>query len=203
MSDVQPDDRPSDDISTVLSNSNSSSATSAETSSPKPTTVRSTSSSTERSHSTSDSKPSRTPKQLAAFERMRANRNEKRKLGAQPDTSESSKDRQRSIEEASAMFMDMRRREKETKKELKWEALLDKRMHEFEDRLVGLFNEPVEQYVEKRRRKSAPPPSPVEIPTPKDIDPVMEEEPDKIELKEQPKQRYVSKSSPFAASRRK
>ena len=64
--------------------------------------------------SSSVSKPQkfeRTSKQLAAFEKMRTVRAEKRKLGAQQK--EVPRENQKSMEEAAAMFMAMRKKEKE------------------------------------------------------------------------------------------
>jgi hypothetical protein len=118
-------------------------------------------------------KKERTPKQIAAFERMREKRQEQRRLGQQgvpipkvateatPAPSDLDKEEKvnerKSIEQAAAMFMEMRRREKENKKELSWEKQLNevvtKRMDEFEDRLIKLFDEPIEQYVAKKQRK--------------------------------------------------
>jgi len=116
-------------------------------------------------------KKERTPKQIAAFERMREKRKEQRRLGAQgaaipkvatdssetlPNLEEKANER-KSLEQAAAMFMEMRKREKESKKELSWEKQLNevvtKRMDEFEDRLIKLFDEPIEQYVAKKQRK--------------------------------------------------
>lgn len=212
MNDVQPDSRSNPDSSELLHGEGAPTTVRTETTHSSSTAERPSSSSTtaERNHSNSESKPTRTPKQLAAFERMRASRSEKRKLGAQTDSAPS-KDKEKSIEEAAAMFMEMRRREKQEKKDMRWEKLLDetvnRRMTEMEDRLIGLFDEPVERYVEKRRKKTAsketPPP---EEPSPKMIDPVMEEpvhKLDKEEATKPSKQRYVSKSSPFTASRRR
>ena len=147
-----------------------------------------------------ESKPTpkfeRTPKQLAAFEKMRTVRAEKRKLGAQQK--EPPKENQKSMEEAAAMFMAMRKKEKEEKKEKAWERLLNetmtKRMDEFEDRLVGLFNEPVEKYVEKRKRKSTKD-------QPVVTEPIPEKEVEKVEkeIEEPPKKKtYVPKqTNPF------
>jgi len=117
-------------------------------------------------------KKERTTKQIAAFERMRAKRQEKRLLGAnsvgesqqkapehikEPEKPSYMQLDQKSIEQAAAMFMEMRRREKEAKKEMAWERQLKEvvtlRLDEFEDRLMDLFNAPIEQYVAKKQRK--------------------------------------------------
>jgi len=83
-------------------------------------------------------KKERTPKQIAAFERMREKRKEQRRLGAQgaaspkvaADSSEivpnlEEKADRKSLEQVAAMFMEMKKREKETKKELSWEKQLN------------------------------------------------------------------------------
>jgi len=192
---VQSNNRSDSDIPNVLSNQNSSSASSSEGD------HSNSSKSTTNEESKSSPKFERTPKQLAAFEKMRTVRAEKRKLGAQQK--EVPRESQKSMEEAAAMFMAMRKKEKEEKKEKAWERLLNdtmtKRMDEFEDRLVGLFNEPVERYVEKRKRKSTKDQPVITEPVREEpvVEKVEKEPPKKIE--EPPtKRQYVPKqTNPF------
>jgi len=130
-------------------------------------------------------KKERSPKQIAAFERMRAKRQEYR-IGSSYEHPEQDKEKQKSIADAAAMFMEMRRKEKEAKKELAWEKMLNetvtKRMDEFENRVIDLFNEPIDRYVEKRKRKTT-------IPEQPSLPHIKEPEPDiKEPVKEKPKE---------------
>lgn len=149
-------------------------------------------------------KMDRTPKQIAAFERMRAKRKENRALlGSSYDPKPNEKeDYKKSIEHATALFLDMRKKEKESKKELAWEKLLNetvtKRMDEFENRLIDLFNEPVESYVEKRKRKQDKKASIQE--QPKEVIPSPPIEINKKEEVKEPdakKPKYNAKQNPF------
>jgi hypothetical protein len=158
-------------------------------------------------------KMERTPKQIAAFERMRAKRKESRALlGAGYDPKPNEKDEyKKSIEHATALFMDMRKKEKENKKEMAWEKLLNdtvtKRMDEFENRLVDLFSEPVEHYVEKRKRKQdkkasiQEQPKEVELLPPVEVHKKETKEPE-VKEPDAKKPRYTSKS-PFVYASRK
>ena len=102
-------------------------------------------------------KKPRTEAQIAAFEKMRAARIEKRLLGEPRKEEEENPEKRKSLEMAAAMFMEMRKKDKESKQKQSWEEAINervtKRMDEFEDRLINLFQEPVEKYVEKKRAK--------------------------------------------------
>lgn len=152
-------------------------------------------------------KKERSAKQIAAFERMRARREESR-LGASHDHQEQSEKEKKSVAEAAAMFMEMRRKEKETKKEMAWEKLLNetvtRRMDEFENRMVDLFNEPVERYVEKRKRKTTIPEQQlekVETKAPDIKEPVKEVEKEFIPKKL--RTYHANKQNPFIHANRK
>jgi hypothetical protein len=143
---------------------------------PNDVAVESTTSTTETDNrssesnvSTSSSKKSnkfkkkrpRSEKQIAAFKRMAQAREEKRQMDKIEKERQPEKDaeKKKSLEMATAMFMEMRQKEKENKKDKKWEnelnSIVTKRMDEFEDRMMTLLNQPVEAYVEKKRRKTS------------------------------------------------
>lgn len=99
----------------------------------------------------------RSDKQKAATERMKQAREAKRKAPAsEPGETE---ERDKAMALATAMFMDMRKKQKEEKKELAWEKQLDKivtgRMDEFEERLVNMFSEPIDHFLSRRKPKKA------------------------------------------------
>jgi hypothetical protein len=65
-------------------------------------------------------KKPRTEAQIAAFEKMKAARIEKRLLG-EPKQEEENPDKKKSLEMAAAMFMEMRKKDKENKQKQSWE----------------------------------------------------------------------------------
>jgi len=68
--------------------------------------------------------------------------------------------------------------------------VVTKRMDEFEDRLLGLFQEPVEKYIEKKRKKATPKePLPVEEPPSKKVQIEREETPP-------PQEQFIPKKVP-------
>jgi hypothetical protein len=113
-----------------------------------------------KSNNVKEKRP-RSEKQIAAFKRMAQAREEKRKMDKLEKERKPEKDieQKKSLEMATAMFMEMRQKEKENKKDKKWEnelnSIVTKRMDEFEDRMMNLLNQPVEAYVEKKRRKTS------------------------------------------------
>lgn len=104
----------------------------------------------------------RTEKQILATARMKeARENErKRKMTYSEPTNEkgtSWSPEEKDIALASAMFMDMRKTAKETKKEKEWEnqinTIMNGRLDEFEERLVNLFSEPIDHFMQRGRKK--------------------------------------------------
>jgi hypothetical protein len=119
----------------------------------------------------------RSEKQKEATEKMKAERWESRKRKTQAEIElekhrpiieaaekekqklleAEEKEKQKSMEIAAAMFMDLRKRKKDSKKEKIWEEqlnqLLTERMDEFEDRLVGMFHKPIDHFMNHRRKK--------------------------------------------------
>ena len=108
------------------------------------------------------SKP-RTEKQLEATRKMKVMRETRREelktSGQQSESFKRSAEEEKSVEMATAMFMDMRKKEKENKKELAWESQLNKimtsRMDEFEERLVNMFSEPIDHFMSRKKQKKS------------------------------------------------
>lgn len=124
-------------------------------------------------------KKPRTEAQIAAFEKMKAARAEKRLLGEPRKDDSDDEPKRKSLEMAAAMFMEMRKKDKEENKKRTWEEQINervtKRMDEFEDRLINLFKEPVETYVEKRKAKKTKTETKIEEPTKQEREEVIKE----------------------------
>jgi hypothetical protein len=91
-------------------------------------------------------KNARTPKQELATQRMIERRHVKKE--EVPD-----KEKEKSLELAAAMFMDMKQKAKDEKKELMWERNLNKRFDEFEERLVDIFTEPIDHFLSRSKKR--------------------------------------------------
>lgn len=141
----------------------------------------------------------RTEKQIAATEKMKEMRHNKRKAEVIDEPQDPEK--KKSVEMATAMFMDMRKKEKEAKKDFAWQKSLDtlmtRRMDDFEERMVNMFSEPIDHFL-KRRKTSAKKVDDSEAPkTP----PTTTSTTTKLNEPSAPTKRVYSSRNPFASQK--
>jgi len=139
----------------------------------------------------------RTERQKEATEKMKEKRWQDRQK-AEEKAPQDEKD----LAKATAMFMEMRQKEKELKKERVWEKqlgeLLTTRMDDFEERMVDLFMQPIDHFMQHKKKRKQPPPGEEKPDKVEKTTKVDEEKPVEKELKNSPpKKRYSTVKNPF------
>ena len=104
----------------------------------------------------------RTQQQIEATEKMKSGREAARKrkreeIEVKSKEVEKKEYDDKSIALASAMFYDLRKKEKGQKKQVEWEEQLsraiDARMSDFEDRIVDMFHEPIDHFMSRGKKQ--------------------------------------------------